>query len=105
MRLSLHYNPSCPERVRQAKRTAQLDWLRAIELRTDRSPLGEVPVGEIVVVDEQSRRFFTGVYPPVALHRAATCIRRASRVIGSCCEYGVLLGVRNDAKGVCPACA
>ena len=45
------------------------------------------------------------IYPPVALHRAATCIRRASRVIGSCCEHGVLLGVRNDAKGVCPACA
>lgn len=43
--------------------------------------------------------------PPVALHRAATCIYRASRVIGSCYEYGVLLGVRNDAKGVCPACA
>ena len=43
--------------------------------------------------------------PLVALHRAATCIRRASRVIGSCCEYGVLLGVRNDANGVCPACA
>ena len=62
MRLSLHYNPSCPDCVRQAKRTAQLDWLRAIELRTDRSPLGEVPVGEIVVVDEQSRRVFTGVY-------------------------------------------
>ena len=62
MRLSLHYNPSCPECVRQAKRTARLDWLRTIELRTDRSPLGEVPDGEIVVVDEQRRRVFTGVY-------------------------------------------
>ena len=62
MRLSLHYNPSCPDCVRQAKRTARLDWLRAIEFRTDRSPLGEVPVGEIVVVDEQNRRVFTGVY-------------------------------------------
>ena len=43
--------------------------------------------------------------PPVALHCAATCVRYASRVVGLCCEYGVLLGVRNDAKGVCPACA
>ena len=62
MSLSLHYNPSCPDCVRQAKRTAWLDRLRAIELRTDRSPLGEVPVGEIVVVDKESRRVFTGVY-------------------------------------------
>lgn len=62
MRLSLYYNPSCPDCVRQAKRTARLDWLRAIELRTDRSPLGDVPVGKIVVVDERSRRVFTGVY-------------------------------------------
>ena len=62
MRLSLHYNPSCPDCVRQAKRTARLDWLRAIDLRTDRSPLGEVPVGEIVVFDERSRRAYTGVY-------------------------------------------
>ena len=59
---TLHYNPSCPDCVRQAKRTARLDWLRAIELRTDRSPLGEVPVGEIVIVDEHSCRVFTGVY-------------------------------------------
>ena len=42
--------------------------------------------------------------PPVALHRAATCIHRASRVIGSCCEYRVLPGVRNDAKGALAAC-
>ena len=34
-----------------------------IELRSDYSPLGEVPVGEIVVVvDERGRRMFTGVY-------------------------------------------
>ena len=44
------------------------------------------------------------VYPPVALHRAATCIHRASRVIGRCCEYRVLPGVRNDAKGALAAC-
>ena len=62
MRLSLHYNPSCPDCVRQAERTARLDWLRAIDLRTDPSPLGEVPVGRIVVVDEQNHRVFSGVY-------------------------------------------
>ena len=62
MKLSLYYNSSCPVCVRQAARTARLDWLRAIELRTDHSPLGEVPVGEIVVVDERSRRVFTGVH-------------------------------------------
>ena len=38
-----------------------------------------------------------------ALHRAASCIRRASRVIASCCEFRILLGMCIDAKGVCPA--
>ena len=62
MKLSLHYNADCPDCVRQAKRTARLDWLQAINFRTDISPAGAVPVGEIVVVDERSRRVFTGVY-------------------------------------------
>lgn len=62
MRLSLHYNSSCPDCVRRAVRTARMDWMQAIDFRTDFSPLGEVPVGEIVVVDEESRRVFTGVY-------------------------------------------
>lgn len=62
MRLSLHYNANCPDCVRQAKRTARMDWLQAINLRTDISPAGAVPVGEIVVVDERNRRVFTGVY-------------------------------------------
>ena len=62
VKLSLHYNSSCPVCVRRAARTARLDWCRAIEFRTDHSPLGEVPVGKIVVVDERSRRVFTGVY-------------------------------------------
>ena len=61
MSLVLHYNPNCPECIHQAARTARLDWLRAIDLRTDASPLGEVPPGEIVVVDERTR-VFTGVY-------------------------------------------
>lgn len=61
MSLALHYNPNCPDCVRQAARASRLDWLRAIDLRTDESPLGEVPAGEIVVVDERARGF-TGVY-------------------------------------------
>ena len=97
MRLSLHYNSSCPDCVRQAKRTAQLDWLRVIELRTDRSPLGEVPVGEIVVVDEQSRRVFTGVYAT-----RMVCLRVPLLVL-----YGLLLylpPIRNRVGGAKPGC-
>ena len=48
---------------------------------------------------EKSRR----PNPKVALPRATTCIRRASRVISSCCVHRVLPGVRNDAERVCPA--
>ena len=62
MTISLFYNANCPDCVRQAKRTARLDWLGRVELRTDGSPLGAVPVGEIVVVEKQSGRTFTGVY-------------------------------------------
>lgn len=39
-----------------------MDWLGRIELRTDDSPLGEVPAGEIVVVDRPSGRWFTGIH-------------------------------------------
>ena len=60
--ISLYYNPNCPDCVRQAARTARLDWLGRVELRTDESPLGEVPVGEIVVVEKRSARAFTGIY-------------------------------------------
>ena len=62
MTVSLFYNPRCPDCVRQANLTAHMDWLGRVELRTDDSPLGKVPVGEIVVVDKQSSRAFTGVY-------------------------------------------
>ena len=97
MRLSLHYNPSCPECVRQAKRTARLDWLRTIELRTDRAPLGEIPVGEIVVVDEQSRRVFTGVYAT-----RMVCLRIPLLFL-----YGLLLylpPIRKRVGGAKPGC-
>ena len=62
MTVSLYYNPRCPDCVRQANLTARMDWLNRVELRTDDSPLGAVPVGEIVVVEKESRRAFTGVY-------------------------------------------
>ena len=61
-RLVLHYNPACPDCARQTKRTARLDWLGRVELSTERSPLGDVPVGEIVVVDRRRETVFTGVY-------------------------------------------
>ena len=97
MRLSLHYNPSCPDCVRQAKRTARLDWLRAIDLRTDRSPLGEVPLGEIVVVDERSRRVYTGVYAT-----RMVCLRVPLLFL-----YGLLLylpPIRDRVAGSEPGC-
>ena len=62
MTVSLFYNARCPDCVRQAKLTARMDWLGRVEFRTDDSPLGEVPVGEIVVVERESARAFTGVY-------------------------------------------
>ena len=42
MSLALHYNPNCPDCVRQSARVSRLDWLRAIDLRTAESPLGEI---------------------------------------------------------------
>lgn len=62
VRIALHYNSRCPDCVRQAQRTAQLDWLSRVELSTHESPLGEVPIGEIVVVDKQTNQVFTGIY-------------------------------------------
>ena len=62
MTVALFYNPRCPDCVRQANLTARMDWLGRVELRTDDSPLGAVPVGEIVVVEKESARAFTGVY-------------------------------------------
>ena len=83
--------------MRQAKRTARLDWLRAIELRTDRSPRGEVPVGEIVVVDEESRRVYSGVY----------ATRKVCLKIPLLFLYGLLLylpPIRNRVGGAKPGC-
>ena len=62
MTIALFYNARCPLCVGQAKQTARLDWLGRVELRTDDSLLGAVPVGEIVVVEKRSRRVCTGVH-------------------------------------------
>ncbi len=62
MTVSLFYNARCPDCVHQAKLTERMDWLGRVELRTDASPLGEVPVGEIVVVEKESSKAFTSIY-------------------------------------------
>lgn len=97
MQLSLYYNPNCPDCVRKAKLTARLDWFRAIDLRTDNSPLGVVPVGNIVVVDRQSRQAFTGVYA-----NRKVCLRIPVLFL-----YGLLLylpPVRKRVGGLQPGC-
>ena len=60
--ITLHYNPGCASCSRQALRTARLDWLGRIALSTASSPLGEVPKGQIVVVDARGKRVFSGIY-------------------------------------------
>ena len=62
MRVRLYFNSDCGDCARQAKRTKWLDWFNRVELRTDVSPLGDVPIGEIVVVEESSNRIYTGVF-------------------------------------------
>ena len=62
MSIRLYFNEQCPDCVRQAARTGRMDWLDRVELRTDRSPIGEVPAGEIVVVENRTDRIFTGIY-------------------------------------------
>ena len=78
MTVALFYNPRCPNCMRQAQLTARMDWLGRVELRTDDSPLGPVPVGEIVVVEKQSSRAFTGVY---ATHEVCTLETHLRNVI------------------------
>ena len=90
MGIRLHYNPDCPICERQAARTARMDWLGRVELRTDESPLGEVPAGNIVVVDERDNRIFTGIY----------ATRMVCLQIPLLCLYGLILyipAIRNIA--------
>ena len=60
-RIALHYNPDCNVCVRQAQRTARLDWLGRVDVTTEDSPLGAVPKGEIVVVDKTRPSVLTGL--------------------------------------------
>lgn len=61
-RIVLHYNPNCLDCVRRARMTRKLDWFGRIRMSTDPSPIGEVPKGEVVVVDSRTGERFTGVY-------------------------------------------
>ena len=67
MGVTLFYNADCPDCARQAERTTRLDWLRRVRVSTDDSPIGRVPRGEIVVVDDDTGRVFTGVYATRAI--------------------------------------
>ena len=62
MGIRLYYNENCSECVRQAVRTSRIDWLSRVELRTDESPLGVVPMGEIVVAEMKNNRIFIGIF-------------------------------------------
>jgi len=62
MGVTLFYNADCPDCARRAERTNRLDWLHRVRTSTDDSPIGQVPKGEIVVVDDGTGRVFTGVY-------------------------------------------
>ena len=96
-KIVLYYNQNCPDCVRQAKRTAQMDWFRRVDLSTEDSPLGETPVGEIVVVDRKSSKVFTGVYATRKL-----CLQVPVYFL-----YGLLLflpPVRNKVDGEKPGC-
>ena len=63
MTVSLFYNPRCPDCVRQASLTAP-PWTGSAASSCGRTThrWGAVPVGEIVVVEKESSRAFTGVY-------------------------------------------
>ena len=83
MKLSMHYNANCSVCVRRAMRTSRLDWLSRIELRTDDSPLGAVPPGEIVVVEQHGNRVFTGM----------DAVRKVCLQIPLLLPYGLVLGL------------
>ena len=62
MSIRLYYNANCPDCARQAARTGRMDLLDRVEPRTCRSPIGEVPAGEIVVVENRTNRIYTGIF-------------------------------------------
>ena len=67
MGVTLYYNAACGDCRRQSKRASKLDWLRRVRISTDPSPIGQVPRGEIVVVDEESKKVYTGIYATRAI--------------------------------------
>ena len=81
MRICLYYNENCPDCLRQAVRTGRVDWLDRVELRTDRSPIGEVPAGEIVVVEKRTNRIYTGIF----------AVRKVCLQVPLLIPYGLLL--------------
>ena len=62
MIITLYYNPTCDKCTRKARQTAKLDWLNRVRISTEDSPIGKVPIGVIVVVEEETQRVYTGVY-------------------------------------------
>ncbi len=67
---------------------------------------------EVITITEEIEALFLNfgplgpaVYPPVALHRFGTCVCRASRLIGSYCEYRVFLDPCREAKSAHATCA
>ncbi|WP_420427690.1 hypothetical protein [Algiphilus sp.] len=60
-KITLYYNAYGPDCRRQAARTERLDWLQRVNLSMDDSPIGEVPIGEIVVLDARNQRVYSGI--------------------------------------------
>ncbi len=67
MSITLYYNAACPECERKANRTARLDWLNRVRISTRISPIGKVPLGDIVVEDNANNLVFTGIYATRAI--------------------------------------
>lgn len=62
MSITLYYNGQCSDCERQARLTEKLDWLGRVVPVTEDSPIGPVPVGEIVVVDNAIDKVYTGIF-------------------------------------------
>lgn len=83
MAVTLYYNAECPDCERQARRTEKLDWLGRVAVATEDSPIGAVPAGEIVVVDNRTDKIFTGIY----------ATRAVSMQVPAYLLYGLLLHI------------
>ena len=67
MSVTLYYNPDCGDCECKANRTTKLDWFGRVRISTNESPIGRVPRGEIVVVEEATQRVLTGIYATRAI--------------------------------------